>query len=589
MSIATAIQNAQTKVENAYTAVSTKGGTLPATQDLSHLPTAITSIPGAVAPTINTLNVTPSTSAQTITATGGVDGYSPVNVSAVTSAIDANITAGNIKNGITILGITGNYSGTVPSGTLNITSNGTYNVTNYATAEVSVSGASGPSISRSIDANGELQLGSTFMDTTGIVTIGTKSSYGVGEDEVGVLERAYYGNRSLAGPIAFSDLEELSNGRSCRETFAYCPYITTVAFPSLTTITTDYAGVSPCEGMFKNSGVTSVDLSALTEIDANGAPASSEGMFENCTSLTSVNLSSLQQISGDCRYMFKNCSNLATINLTSLTDFSDYADCTSMFEGCTSLTSASFLSNISSFAGNFEKMFYGCTGLTGAIAFSSLSDGGEYATTYQMFKGCTGITSADLSSFTSISASAFESMFEGCTSLTTVDISNVTVAYEGVGSSYGNRMFYGCTSLTSADLRSLRTVNQYGCSNMFYGCTNLTTVNVSGIQTINSNGCSAMFQECSSLTSVTFTSLSNMSGSSQALASAFRNCTSLQHVYFPAISTSSFGSKSNQFSSMLYGCTGVTLHFRAGTDYQVGNLTGYPNFGGTNITVLFDL
>lgn len=45
MSIATAIQNAQWKVANAYTAVSTKGGTLPATQNLSNLPTAINSIP----------------------------------------------------------------------------------------------------------------------------------------------------------------------------------------------------------------------------------------------------------------------------------------------------------------------------------------------------------------------------------------------------------------------------------------------------------------------------------------------------------------------------------------------------------------
>ena len=44
MSIATAIQNAQWKVANAYTAVSGKGGTLPATQNLANLPTAINSI-----------------------------------------------------------------------------------------------------------------------------------------------------------------------------------------------------------------------------------------------------------------------------------------------------------------------------------------------------------------------------------------------------------------------------------------------------------------------------------------------------------------------------------------------------------------
>lgn len=46
MSIATAIQSAQQKVANAYTAVSSKGGTLPSIQDLSNLPTAINSISG---------------------------------------------------------------------------------------------------------------------------------------------------------------------------------------------------------------------------------------------------------------------------------------------------------------------------------------------------------------------------------------------------------------------------------------------------------------------------------------------------------------------------------------------------------------
>ena len=46
MSIQTAIQNAQQKVANAYTAISEKGGTLPATQNLSNLPAAIESISG---------------------------------------------------------------------------------------------------------------------------------------------------------------------------------------------------------------------------------------------------------------------------------------------------------------------------------------------------------------------------------------------------------------------------------------------------------------------------------------------------------------------------------------------------------------
>lgn len=112
MSIASAITNAQQRIVNAYTAVSNKGGTLPVTQNLTNLPNAITSIPsGGSSPVINSLSITPTTSQQTYTATGGVDGYSPVTVSAVDNNIDPNITAGNIKNGVTILNVTGTYEG----------------------------------------------------------------------------------------------------------------------------------------------------------------------------------------------------------------------------------------------------------------------------------------------------------------------------------------------------------------------------------------------------------------------------------------------------------------------------------------------
>ena len=64
---------------------------------------------GGSDPVIAELNVTPTTSAQLITAPEGTDGYSPVNVSAVTASIDANIQAGNIKKDVTILGVTGTY------------------------------------------------------------------------------------------------------------------------------------------------------------------------------------------------------------------------------------------------------------------------------------------------------------------------------------------------------------------------------------------------------------------------------------------------------------------------------------------------
>ena len=64
-------------------------------------------VSGSGSANIESLSVTPTTSAQTITASGGVDGYSPISVSAVTSSIDANIVAGNIKKDVQILGVTG--------------------------------------------------------------------------------------------------------------------------------------------------------------------------------------------------------------------------------------------------------------------------------------------------------------------------------------------------------------------------------------------------------------------------------------------------------------------------------------------------
>jgi hypothetical protein len=60
---------------------------------------------------IQSLNVTPSTSAQLISVPSGVDGYNPVAVLGVTASIDSNITAENIKKDVTILGVTGTLEG----------------------------------------------------------------------------------------------------------------------------------------------------------------------------------------------------------------------------------------------------------------------------------------------------------------------------------------------------------------------------------------------------------------------------------------------------------------------------------------------
>ena len=57
--------------------------------------------------------VTPSTSTQVVTPAEGYNGMANVSVQAVDSTIDANIIPGNIRSGVSILGVTGDYTGPV--------------------------------------------------------------------------------------------------------------------------------------------------------------------------------------------------------------------------------------------------------------------------------------------------------------------------------------------------------------------------------------------------------------------------------------------------------------------------------------------
>ena len=57
-------------------------------------------------PTLESVDVTPTTEAQTITPDDG-KAFNQVNVSAVDSSIDSNITPDNIKKDVSILGVVG--------------------------------------------------------------------------------------------------------------------------------------------------------------------------------------------------------------------------------------------------------------------------------------------------------------------------------------------------------------------------------------------------------------------------------------------------------------------------------------------------
>ena len=335
---------------------------------------------GGSTPVIDELNVTPSTSAQTISATGGVDGYSPVNVAAVTSSIDANITSGNIKDGVEILGVTGDYKGEAPTGTMYIISNGTYNVADKAIANVNVP-IPAHYIEKNVDANGKLVGGSNIISLTGVTDIGDS-----------VLYYAYRNNTAISGVIDMSDLTTVSSSSACHHTFQGCTGLTSVDLSSLTTVSGSYA----CNYMFSGcTGVTSVDLSSLTTVSGQYG---CEHMFSGSTGLTSVDLSTLTTVSNPsaCSHMFQDCTGLTSVDLSALTTLTGSSACSYMFQGCTGLTSVDFpvLTTMSS-STLFSNIFSGCTSLTSVSFYALVSVYGFGAYTNQfnnMLSGVTGCT-----------------------------------------------------------------------------------------------------------------------------------------------------------------------------------------------------
>ena len=117
----------------------------------------------------------------------------------------------------------------------------------------------------------------------------------------------------------------------------------------------------------------------------------------------------------------------------------------SLFNGCTSLTTAPALPATTLSDSCYKEMFYGCTALTNAPALpaETLAD----RCYYPMFYRCTSLTNAPALPATTLAGSCYYGMFGECTSLTTApaELPATTLA---TNCYYG--MFQKCTSLTTA-------------------------------------------------------------------------------------------------------------------------------------------
>ena len=207
------------------------------------------------------------------------------------------------------------------------------------------------------------------------------------------------------------------------------------------------------------------------KIEGAIAISTATGMFCNCSSLESLDLSGLDTSNvTDMSSMFWACSSLSSLDLSDL-DTSSAEDMSRMFENCSSLESL----DLSSFDASSAK------GMSG------------------MFRGCWSLTSLDLSGLDASSAEDMSRMFDGCSSLESLDLSGLDASK----ATDMSRMFDGCSSLESLDLSSFEASGAKGMSEMFRGCWSLTSLDLSGLDTSSAEDMSAMFEDCPGLRTVT--------------------------------------------------------------------------------------
>lgn len=175
----------------------------------------------------------------------------------------------------------------IPSGTLEITSNGTHNVKNYEKVSVSVGG----------------------------ITI----------DDASFL---FYRNARISKVNEL--LQLIKNCISCGSMFYYCTELTTLNLSNF-----DTSNVKAMNEMFYGcSNLTTLDVSNFNTSKVTNMTS----MFAYCSKLTALdvnnfNTSKVIAMSG----MFQNCSKLTTLDLSNWYT-NNVANVTNMFSGCNSLT-----------------------------------------------------------------------------------------------------------------------------------------------------------------------------------------------------------------------------------------------------------
>lgn len=153
------------------------------------------------------------------------------------------------------------------------------------------------------------------------------------------------------------------------------------------------------------------------KVNGNG---SCRGMFMDCTSLNSLDVSNLYTSNvTDMGEMFRNCSTLTSLEVGNF-DTSKVTLMGGMFMDCKSLDSLDVSNFNTSNVTNIESMFYFCTSLENLDV--SFFDTQNVQNMNFMFCGCHVLTSLDVSNFDTSGTTHMCSMFAYCYKLSTLKV-----------------------------------------------------------------------------------------------------------------------------------------------------------------------
>lgn len=380
---------------------------------------------GSGSAVIEALSITPLTETQTITVQSGTDGFNPVNVSAVTNAIDANITAGNIKKDVTILGVTGSYEGTtINNQNKTLTANGTYTAdsgyTGLGTVTVNVAGG----------GNG-LEIPKEVTNYGGVNTLRTASypsgGYNIPSNCTQIAARAL--------TYAFCEIS-MSNG--------------SFSAPNVTNI--EQYGMDYFNYNSNRLGVKSVNLSNLVQVGNCGLQNAFYG--SQCTEIRLPNLTTVD--SQGLSSAFAQSRDVASINLSSLENIVNNSACSSAFYRNDALVTLSFpLKKVTASSG-CSGMFNGCPLLSNFDVLSTLEEVSGQTGCQNMFAidsyyqaNLDVATSATFSVLAELSGrQALKGMFSYRKALSSVSFPALKSDSFGSNTNQFNTMLQGCENVT---------------------------------------------------------------------------------------------------------------------------------------------